>query len=152
VLAGLAGQLADARQETISRPLYPFYNTPVLALSPTLSLPLPVSPVPMASNVAATLDIVIDSLRQGRGALLIEGPLGDLRRQLEVFGLHVARLDLRQHSAWHEKAIAEVLSLVERAVSPPTPAPDDVQRAANPLTSDLSSSGRAANPGGGTKS
>ena len=110
VMAGVSGQLADARQETIARPLYPFYATPSLALSPTLSLPLPVAPVPTAANVANTLDIVTDSLSQGRGAALIDGELGDLRRQLDVFGLHVARLDLRQHSAWHERAVAEVLA------------------------------------------
>ncbi len=110
VMGGLSGQLTDARQETLARPLYPFYATPTLALSPTLSLPLPVAPVPTAANIAATLDIILDSLRQGRSAVLIGGELSNLRRQLDVFGLHVARLDLRQHSAWHERAVAEVLA------------------------------------------
>jgi phosphoenolpyruvate carboxylase len=110
VMAGLSGQLTDARQETFARPLYPFYSTPSLALSPTLSLPLPVAPEPTAHNVSSTLEIVTDSLRQGRGALLVNGELGNLRSQLDVFGLHVARLDLRQHSAWHERAVSDVLA------------------------------------------
>jgi phosphoenolpyruvate carboxylase len=115
VMAGVAGQMADARQETLSRPLYPFYATPTLPLSSSLALPLPVAPTPTAQNVATTLDIVMDSLRQGRGAVLVDGDLGNLRRQLEVFGLHVARLDLRQHSSWHERAVAEVLARLELA-------------------------------------
>jgi phosphoenolpyruvate carboxylase len=115
VMAGLSGQLTDARYETINHPLYPFYSTPSLALSPTLSLPLPVAPAPGAHNVAATLQIVTDSLRQGRGALLMDGELGNLRSQLDVFGLHVARLDLRQHSAWHERAVSEVLARLKLA-------------------------------------
>ena len=115
VMAGLSGQLADASQETLSRPLYPFYVTPSLALSPTMSLPLPVAPVPNASNIATTLNIIIDSLKQGRSAVLIDGELSNLHRQLDVFGLHIARLDLRQHSAWHERAITEVLAKLKLA-------------------------------------
>ncbi|HEY3291595.1 MAG TPA: phosphoenolpyruvate carboxylase [Anaerolineae bacterium] len=110
VMAGLSAQMTDAQQETLSRPLYPFYVMPQLALSPTLSLPLPVAPVPNASNVAHTFDVIMDSLKQGRSAVLIDGELTDVRRQLDVFGLHVARLDLRQHSAWHERAVAEILA------------------------------------------
>jgi phosphoenolpyruvate carboxylase len=115
VMAGLSGQLTDARQETFTRPLYPFYTTPALALSPTLSLPLPVAPEPTAHHVIDTLEIVTDSLRQGRGAMLINGELGDLRSQLDIFGLHVARLDLRQHSAWHERAVSDVLAQLKLA-------------------------------------
>ncbi len=110
VMAGLSGQLSDAAHEALSRPLYPFYNTPTLPLSPTLSLPLPVAPVPTAGNISTTLDIIIESLKQGRSAVMIDGELTDLHRQLDVFGLHMARLDLRQHSGWHERAVAEVLA------------------------------------------
>jgi len=59
--------------------------------------------------VRETFDVIAGSLEAGRGALLAGGELKDARHQLDVFGLHTARLDLRQHSAQHEAAVAEVL-------------------------------------------
>jgi phosphoenolpyruvate carboxylase len=61
-------------------------------------------------TVEETLDAIRDSLRSGRGALLAGGELSDARCQLEVFGLHTARLDLRQHSGPHEAAVAEIFA------------------------------------------
>ncbi|MBI3887147.1 MAG: phosphoenolpyruvate carboxylase [Opitutae bacterium] len=48
-------------------------------------------------------------LRGGRGASLADGALSAARDQLAVFGLHTARLDLRQHSEWHAPAVAALL-------------------------------------------
>ncbi|PTY02702.1 phosphoenolpyruvate carboxylase [Opitutaceae bacterium EW11] len=56
-----------------------------------------------------TLDAIRESLLAGRGAILAEGELKSAQQRLAVFGLHTARLDLRQHSAQHETAVAEVL-------------------------------------------
>ncbi len=56
-----------------------------------------------------TFETIASSLEAGRGALLAGGELKDARHNLRVFGLHTARLDLRQHSAQHEAAVAEVL-------------------------------------------
>ncbi len=61
------------------------------------------------STISATLETIRDSLRRGRGALLTGGELRVMSQQLEVFGLHTARMDLRQHSSLHETAVAEVL-------------------------------------------
>lgn len=61
-----------------------------------------------AERVRDILAVSSASLEDGRGARLAEGGLFELRQQLEVFGLHLARLDLRQHSAWHESALAEL--------------------------------------------
>jgi phosphoenolpyruvate carboxylase len=41
--------------------------------------------------------------------MLVGGDLETMQEQVAVFGLHTARLDLRQHSSEHESAIAEVL-------------------------------------------
>jgi phosphoenolpyruvate carboxylase len=41
---------------------------------------------------------------------LRNGRLYDARRRAEVFGFHLATLDLRQHSAVHERAVAELLA------------------------------------------
>ncbi|HVW22667.1 MAG TPA: phosphoenolpyruvate carboxylase [Opitutaceae bacterium] len=59
--------------------------------------------------VRGTLELVRSSLAAGRGAALLGGACADLAVQADVFGLHTARLDLRQHSALHEAAVAELL-------------------------------------------
>lgn len=61
------------------------------------------------ATIAETLDAIRDSLTAGRGALLTGGELRVMAEQLAVFGLHTARLDLRQHSSQHEAAVAELL-------------------------------------------
>ncbi|MGK2859411.1 MAG: phosphoenolpyruvate carboxylase [Thermoanaerobaculia bacterium] len=54
--------------------------------------------------------LVRDSLRAHRGARLADGTLGALIAQVRTFGFHLATLDVRQHSARHEAAIAEILA------------------------------------------
>ena len=54
------------------------------------------------------LDIVIRSLRQHRSDRLAQGALRDLRRAADVFGFHLAPLDMRQHSKIHEQVISEL--------------------------------------------
>lgn len=49
------------------------------------------------------------SLLAGRGAMLADGQLKDAGHVLEVFGLHTASLDIRQHSSHHEAAVAELM-------------------------------------------
>jgi phosphoenolpyruvate carboxylase len=61
------------------------------------------------ASVKDTLETIRASLTAGRGALLAGGELRVMTHQLEIFGLHTARLDLRQHSSLHEAAMAEVL-------------------------------------------
>jgi len=62
------------------------------------------------ATVRETFETIKAGLEAGRGGMLAEG--GDLAaamNQFEVFGLHTARLDLRQHSSLHEAAVAELL-------------------------------------------
>ena len=62
------------------------------------------------ATVRETFDTIKAGLEAGRGGMLADG--GDLAaamNQFEVFGLHTARLDLRQHSSLHEAAVAELL-------------------------------------------
>ena len=57
----------------------------------------------------ADLRLVQESLRSHRGARLADGRLGDLlMRQAEVFGFHLATLDIRQHAERHTAALAEI--------------------------------------------
>ena len=112
VLAGLSERLGAAWQETSTWPLYPFQSR-IALYSPSLTMPLQGPSDLKRAEVADVLDATTDSLRQGKAASLADGELGELRLQLDLFGLHVARLDLRQHSDWHEKAMADVLKALD---------------------------------------
>jgi phosphoenolpyruvate carboxylase len=59
-------------------------------------------------DVAELLDLIGESLSTHRAALLAEGELHRLRQQVALFGLSVARLDVRQHSGRHENAMKEI--------------------------------------------
>jgi phosphoenolpyruvate carboxylase len=61
------------------------------------------------SELLADLRVMEASLRANGGAAVAEGVLHDLIRHVEVFGLQVATLDIRQHSERHTAALAEVL-------------------------------------------
>lgn len=57
------------------------------------------------------LDILIDSLFKHGAIYLARGRLANLRRAVEVFGFHLAPLDMRQHSAVIEQTVSELFSL-----------------------------------------
>jgi phosphoenolpyruvate carboxylase len=61
------------------------------------------------ATIEETLETIRASLAAGKGAMLVDGELKVMSEQFEVFGLHTARLDIRQHSSQHEAAVAEVL-------------------------------------------
>lgn len=98
LLAGLRAQLDEAHDEAVTK----------IAFDPTT----PAEPALQSKDVAQWLDRIIESLKRSRSAMLAEGELKDLRRQVETFGLHMAQLDLRQHSWRHENAMAELLQPV----------------------------------------
>jgi len=56
------------------------------------------------------LDILLDSLYQHHAVYLARGRLANLRRAVEVFGFHLAPLDMRQHSAVHEQVVGELFA------------------------------------------
>jgi phosphoenolpyruvate carboxylase len=62
-----------------------------------------------ASELVADLRLLQTSLRAHGGARLADGRLGTLVRQAEIFGFHLASLDLRQDSARHASAVGEIL-------------------------------------------
>src|SRR6185312_12216368 len=72
---------------------------------------------------ARTDEAYVDAAGYERDLLLLEralvasgqtklalGALRDARRRADVFGFHLATLDLRQHSGMHERAVAELLA------------------------------------------
>jgi phosphoenolpyruvate carboxylase len=58
----------------------------------------------------ADLDVLIDSLYKHGAVYLARGRLANLRRAVEVFGFHLAPLDMRQHSAVIEQTVSELFS------------------------------------------
>jgi phosphoenolpyruvate carboxylase len=51
-----------------------------------------------AADFAADLDLLDASLHASRGARIADGRLAELRRRVEVFGFHLAKLDVRLHA------------------------------------------------------
>jgi len=69
-----------------------------------------VVPYANAQEFIADLDIVIHSLEHHGALYLSRGRMAYLRRAAEVFGFHLAPLDMRQHSAIHEQTVGELLA------------------------------------------
>ena len=74
----------------------------------------PVGPAPAyetAAELIADLDTLDESLTQNGSAGLARGRLRSLRRAVDVFGFHLASLDLRQNSDVHARVMAELVEL-----------------------------------------
>ena len=69
------------------------------------------APYGSSAELRAALDIVAHSLANHGSAALAVRRLQPLARAVEVFGFHLASLDLRQNSAVHEQVVAELLRL-----------------------------------------
>ena len=72
----------------------------------------PVGPAPAYDSVndfTADLDTIFDSLSENGSGPLARGHLRALRRAVDVFGFHLASLDLRQNSDVHERVVAELV-------------------------------------------
>lgn len=59
------------------------------------------------------LQILIDSLNANHGAALVKPRLAVLRRSIEIFGFHLATLDMRQSSDVHERVLGELFSAAQ---------------------------------------
>ena len=66
-------------------------------------------PYASAREFSDALDVIDASLRFGKGGLLADGRLRQLRNAVPAFGFHLATLDLRQNSDVHEAVIDEML-------------------------------------------
>jgi phosphoenolpyruvate carboxylase len=68
-------------------------------------------PYPDAPALHADLDVIDRSLTENGSLALARGRLRRLRRAVDVFGFHLASLDLRQNSDVHERVVAELLEV-----------------------------------------
>ena len=67
-------------------------------------------PYAAAGDFAADLRVMAESLQTHGAALLAGGRLRRLIRAVEVFGFHLAPIDLRQNSDVHERTVGELLA------------------------------------------
>jgi phosphoenolpyruvate carboxylase len=63
-----------------------------------------------ASELLGDLAILDESLRENGGQRIADGPLADLITQVQVFGFHLAGLEVRQHSRRHSSALTEIFA------------------------------------------
>jgi len=68
------------------------------------------APYANASEFTGHLQILVDSLNAHHGAILVRPRLAMLKRASEIFGFHLATLDMRQSSDVHERVLAELFS------------------------------------------
>ena len=60
------------------------------------------------AELLADLRLVEHALCDGGGSLTATGDLHDVIRQVEVFGFHFARLDIREHARIHRRSLHEI--------------------------------------------
>ncbi|MDO5624143.1 MAG: phosphoenolpyruvate carboxylase [Pseudomonadota bacterium] len=94
-LAGVRAQLAATRRQLMG-------DEAATAAAAT--------PYADAASLRADLDVIDQSLRANGSAALADGRLAALRRAVDVFGFHLASVDLRQSSDQHEAVVAELLA------------------------------------------
>jgi phosphoenolpyruvate carboxylase len=74
----------------------------------------PLPPLLKKEDLTRPLDLMADSLHESGAAVVREADLKPFRNQARVFGLHTARLDLRQYSDYHDEALTEILQKLGR--------------------------------------
>ncbi|MBX3586551.1 MAG: phosphoenolpyruvate carboxylase [Ramlibacter sp.] len=88
----------------------------------------PQNPYALAEEFLADLRVIETSLLEHHGAALVAQRLHPLVRAVEVFGFHLATVDLRQSSDKHEEVVAELLATAR--VEPAYAALDEIARRA----------------------
>ena len=62
------------------------------------------------------LRVIHDSLAQNGSIALTKGRLRSLRRAIDCFGFHLARLDMRQSSDIHSATLAELFGVIDPGI------------------------------------
>jgi phosphoenolpyruvate carboxylase len=74
------------------------------------------APYPSAAEFSADLAVIALSLKRTNAGVVARGRLRSLRRAVDVFGFHLAPIDLRQNSDVHERTVAELLAAATRGL------------------------------------
>lgn len=75
------------------------------------------APYDSVGELKADLDVLHRSLISNNAGVIARGRLRLLRRAVDCFGFHLARLDIRQNSAVHERTIAELMDAANPCMS-----------------------------------
>lgn len=75
------------------------------------------APYDSVGELKADLDVLHRSLISNNAGVIARGRLRLLRRAVDCFGFHLARLDIRQNSAVHERTIAELMDAANPGMS-----------------------------------
>ncbi|HEU4845866.1 MAG TPA: phosphoenolpyruvate carboxylase [Burkholderiaceae bacterium] len=67
-------------------------------------------PYAAAAEFSADLQVLIDSLDAHHGGMLVKPRLSTLKRAADIFGFHLASLDMRQSSDVHERVLTELFA------------------------------------------
>ena len=118
-LAEASGDAAESRSdEPYRRALSGIYARTAATFAKLVGKPAPRpgalkgEPYADPASLRADLVAIARPLAQGGDGLLGSGgAIGRLIRAVDVFGFHLATLDLRQNSAVHERVVAEMLSV-----------------------------------------
>ena len=68
------------------------------------------APYQLAGQFGADLQVLVASLSAHHGAALIKPRLATLKRAADIFGFHLASLDMRQTSDVHQRVLAELFA------------------------------------------
>jgi len=119
-LAALADRAADTSLTRSDEPyrraiagIYSRLAKTARELDHVIALRQPIADAPAYANLeefAADLATIAQSLKSTGGAILARGRLRALQRAVDVFGFHLAPIDLRQNSDVHERTVAEILA------------------------------------------
>ncbi|MBR0717450.1 phosphoenolpyruvate carboxylase [Bradyrhizobium liaoningense] len=75
------------------------------------------APYESVKELQADLDVLHRSLISNNARVIARGRLRLLRRAVDCFGFHLARLDIRQNSAVHERTVAELMDAANPGMS-----------------------------------
>ncbi|OFA01197.1 phosphoenolpyruvate carboxylase [Duganella phyllosphaerae] len=67
-------------------------------------------PYANAAEFSADLQVMVESLEAHHGAVLVRPRLSTLKRAADIFGFHLASLDMRQSSDVHERVLSELFA------------------------------------------
>jgi phosphoenolpyruvate carboxylase len=70
---------------------------------------------PSVARFVEDLDVLDRSLRANRGARIADGALAALRRRVELFGFHLAKLDIRVHAREDDERVRVLLEAAAEA-------------------------------------